>query len=368
MQKDFPKSHWLRRARLAKAVALARKGDFRAAELIVRAEAEYLLSTDRKQQIADIYLEFADALFKPPKERAEARLRQGVGVLSEGVGGWAEAGEADRGGDAGGRMPAASANYPAAIALSRSSSRTSPPWLEYAARNQRYSIFSDDLDVPFTARRIILNRRSRPVSAWASAGWPRAIASRPGASGRTCWRDTSRRRSPTADRRRPVPACPHVEHSQAAERRGIESRRGRAAGVHRAVPHAQAGQPAHLEIAESLRRARPARGRRGRAAAIPGRSALSGPRGNPRRPRICWAAATNCRRSIPRRSRPGATIWRSIRRTNSGATVQREIIDTEYLDGRREIGGQAIRRGQPAVRRVHGEISARRAACPASCC
>jgi len=59
---------WARRARFAKAVALARKGDFRAAELIYRAEAEYLLSTDRKQQIADIYLEFADTYFKPPKE------------------------------------------------------------------------------------------------------------------------------------------------------------------------------------------------------------------------------------------------------------------------------------------------------------
>jgi hypothetical protein len=67
MQKDFPKSPWFRRARLAKAVALARKGDFRAAEMIVLAEAEFLLSADRKQQIADIYLEFADALFKPPK-------------------------------------------------------------------------------------------------------------------------------------------------------------------------------------------------------------------------------------------------------------------------------------------------------------
>ena len=59
---------WARRARFAKAVSLARKGDFRSAELIYRAEAEYLLSTDRKQQIADIYLEFADTYFKPPKE------------------------------------------------------------------------------------------------------------------------------------------------------------------------------------------------------------------------------------------------------------------------------------------------------------
>ena len=66
--KELPKSPWARRARFAKAVSLARKGDFRSAELIYRAEAEYLLSTDRKQQIADIYLEFADTYFKPPKE------------------------------------------------------------------------------------------------------------------------------------------------------------------------------------------------------------------------------------------------------------------------------------------------------------
>ena len=62
------KNPWARRARFAKAVSLARKGDFRSAELVYRAEAEYLLSTDRKQQIADIYLEFADTYFKPPKE------------------------------------------------------------------------------------------------------------------------------------------------------------------------------------------------------------------------------------------------------------------------------------------------------------
>jgi len=68
IQKDFPKSEWARRARFAKAVALARKGDFRSAELVIRAEAEYLLSDDRKQQIADIYLQFANDCFKPPKE------------------------------------------------------------------------------------------------------------------------------------------------------------------------------------------------------------------------------------------------------------------------------------------------------------
>ena len=68
LQKDFPKSPWTRQARFGKALALARKGDFRGAEQIYGAEAAYLLSDDRKQQIADIYLDFADAYFKPPKE------------------------------------------------------------------------------------------------------------------------------------------------------------------------------------------------------------------------------------------------------------------------------------------------------------
>jgi len=69
--KDHPKSPWARRVRFAKAVALARKGDFRGAELIYRAEAEYLLSDERKQQLADIYLEFADTYLKPPKDEQQ---------------------------------------------------------------------------------------------------------------------------------------------------------------------------------------------------------------------------------------------------------------------------------------------------------
>ncbi|MGQ9576072.1 MAG: tetratricopeptide repeat protein, partial [Thermoguttaceae bacterium] len=69
LEKRFPKSPWVRRARFAKALTFARKGDFRTAELIYRAEAEYLLSADRKQEIADLYLEFADRYFKPPKEQ-----------------------------------------------------------------------------------------------------------------------------------------------------------------------------------------------------------------------------------------------------------------------------------------------------------
>ncbi|HEV3003964.1 MAG TPA: tetratricopeptide repeat protein [Pirellulales bacterium] len=69
LEKEFPKSPWLRRARFGRAVSLARKGDFEAAEQIYRREAASLLSLDRKQEIADIYLEFAEAYFKPADER-----------------------------------------------------------------------------------------------------------------------------------------------------------------------------------------------------------------------------------------------------------------------------------------------------------
>lgn len=68
LETDFPTSRWARRARFARALALARKGDFRGAELIYRKEAKYLLSVDRKQELASVYLEFADALFDPPEE------------------------------------------------------------------------------------------------------------------------------------------------------------------------------------------------------------------------------------------------------------------------------------------------------------
>src|ERR1039458_6583492 len=48
--KELPNSPWTRRARFAKAVSLARKGDFHSAELIYRAEAEYLRSSGGNQQ------------------------------------------------------------------------------------------------------------------------------------------------------------------------------------------------------------------------------------------------------------------------------------------------------------------------------
>ncbi len=64
-------SPWQRRARFDAAQASARQRDYQAAEAIYRREAEYLFSADRKQQIADIYLEFAHALFTPEGDQTK---------------------------------------------------------------------------------------------------------------------------------------------------------------------------------------------------------------------------------------------------------------------------------------------------------
>jgi TolA-binding protein len=63
--KDVPLG---RQAKFAEALARARLGDFRAAEEIYRDLASKLLSEERQNEIASLYLEFADVYFKPPKE------------------------------------------------------------------------------------------------------------------------------------------------------------------------------------------------------------------------------------------------------------------------------------------------------------
>ena len=50
---------WADRARFARGVALAKKGDFAGALVVYRNEAVKLLSHERKQELADVYLEFA---------------------------------------------------------------------------------------------------------------------------------------------------------------------------------------------------------------------------------------------------------------------------------------------------------------------
>jgi alpha-2-macroglobulin len=70
VETEFKTSPWAKRSRLSRAVSLARKGDFRAAEVIYQAEAKAILSLERKQEIANIYLEFADSYFQPKDEIA----------------------------------------------------------------------------------------------------------------------------------------------------------------------------------------------------------------------------------------------------------------------------------------------------------
>ena len=72
VEKEFAKDAWARRARFARAVALAKKGDFATAETLYRAEAEYLLSHERKQELADVYLSFARKYAKPRDEKSPA--------------------------------------------------------------------------------------------------------------------------------------------------------------------------------------------------------------------------------------------------------------------------------------------------------
>lgn len=61
--KRFPDSHWARKAKFAIGLAHARRGDYRSAEIAYREQATYLLSLDRKEEVADIYLSLASVAF-----------------------------------------------------------------------------------------------------------------------------------------------------------------------------------------------------------------------------------------------------------------------------------------------------------------
>ncbi len=78
IQNRFPESPWARPARFAVGAALAKKGDFREAALIYRAEAESLLSAERRQEFAGIYLEYADASFNPADEKVKPDYAQAL--------------------------------------------------------------------------------------------------------------------------------------------------------------------------------------------------------------------------------------------------------------------------------------------------
>lgn len=83
IERDDPDGSLSAAARLARGASLARKGDFRAAELIYRDLAGRLLSHQRKDELASIYLEFADALFRPADEQTEPDYAKALDFYSQ---------------------------------------------------------------------------------------------------------------------------------------------------------------------------------------------------------------------------------------------------------------------------------------------
>lgn len=86
VEREFAGSRWARSARFGRAVSLARKGDFQSAERIYREEAQYLLSGQRKQEIAEIYLEFARAYFRPADEQQPPDYRKALEFFNQALG------------------------------------------------------------------------------------------------------------------------------------------------------------------------------------------------------------------------------------------------------------------------------------------
>lgn len=63
LEKQFPNSDWISRSRFGRAAIAVSNRQYNEAGLIYRQEAERLLSRDRKDELAKIYLEFADRFF-----------------------------------------------------------------------------------------------------------------------------------------------------------------------------------------------------------------------------------------------------------------------------------------------------------------
>ena len=61
----FPESKLLRKAKLARGVALAKQGNFLEAEKAYKAEAEALVSSERRHELAMICVEYGDSYFEP---------------------------------------------------------------------------------------------------------------------------------------------------------------------------------------------------------------------------------------------------------------------------------------------------------------
>lgn len=66
--KRFPDSKWSRKAKFGIGLAHARRGDYRSAEVAYREQARYLLSLDRKEEVAEIYLNLASVAYECGEE------------------------------------------------------------------------------------------------------------------------------------------------------------------------------------------------------------------------------------------------------------------------------------------------------------
>ena len=300
------------------------KGTF-AAEVIFRAEAEYLLSTDRKQQIADIYLEFADALFKPAKSDQKPDYAKAFEFYKKAI----EVGpEPEKRIEVELRMAECQQNWrtiPRRLRFyekfikERSDEKAAE---EVARRNAAAAAktFTDDLDMPFlagTSPAVFLT-----IEASFRLGECR-LAAGEGNVARRVWEDLLDKYDWTkddriADAQFQLARTWNIPKPQSDEELnlGVSALR---AFIERFPKHKLASR-AHLEIAESYVERGRYDGRRGGAAAVPGQPAIPATARRPRLPEICWAGVSSCRRSTRRRSRPGATIWPSILRTRNGAT------------------------------------------------
>ena len=75
IEADYPNSTWVSRSRFGRAHLNVLQQEYEAAGRIYQAEAERLLSRDRKDELAGIYLEFADRYFEgiPAEDPSQAK-------------------------------------------------------------------------------------------------------------------------------------------------------------------------------------------------------------------------------------------------------------------------------------------------------
>jgi TolA-binding protein len=249
LEKQFPKSPWARRARFAQAVALARKGDFRSAELIYRNEAEYLLSADRKQEIADIYLEFADTYFKPPKEDQKPDYQKALEFYQKAL----EVG------------PKPEKRVEVELLVAQCHQHLGKH-AEAASLYEKFIKAHPESPLDVEARfRLGQCRLAEGNAKEARRTWQDLLAKYP-------------------DSQSELSTVPHVGRPETGRRPQPEPRRRRTRSLHRAVPHAQAGQPGPPGDRPKLRPSRPLRRRRHQPHSVPPGRALSGPQRDPRRP------------------------------------------------------------------------------------